>query len=71
LRLIRAIKKVTFLFETHRETVRQLAEENTSLIDHMKQNEKDTIDVVAYLRKIDADKQMEVMKRPPRRIVHL
>jgi hypothetical protein len=26
---------------------------------------------VAYLRKIDADKQMEVMKRPPRRIVHL
>ena len=56
-----------------RETVRQLAEENTSLLDHMKQNEKDTIDVVAYLRKIDADKQMEVIisRQPSSKLIDL
>lgn len=45
-----------------RETAKHLVEENTSLIDTMKQTEKDTIDVVSYLRKLDAEKDTEVIE---------
>ena len=37
-----------------------MVEENNSLVDYMKQNEKDTIEVVAYLRKLDTEKDTEV-----------
>ena len=33
-----------------------------SLIDHMKETEKETIDVVSYLRKLDAEKDAEVIR---------
>ena len=37
-----------------------MAEENTSILDHMRKTEKDTIDVCAYLRKINEDKDNEI-----------
>lgn len=41
--------------------MKHLVEENTSLVDYMNQTEKDTIDVVSYLKKLDAEKDNEVI----------
>ncbi|RNA19192.1 basal body-orientation factor 1-like [Brachionus plicatilis] len=54
------LKMSEFQKENIKETARQLVEENSSLLDYLNQNEKDTIDVVAYLRKVDADKENEI-----------
>ncbi len=40
---------------------KQLAEENTSMIDHMQRAEKDTIDVCAFLRKMNEEKDAEIL----------
>ncbi len=37
-----------------------MVEENSSLVDYMKQTEKDTMDVVNFLRKVDSEKDTEV-----------
>lgn len=47
--------------EHYKDTARQLVEENTSLVDYMKQSEKDSMEVVAYLRKVDTEKDEEVL----------
>jgi hypothetical protein len=56
------LKMAEFQKEHYREITKQLAEENTSMIDYMKQTEKETIDVCAYLRKVNDDKEEEVLK---------
>lgn len=55
------LKMAEFHKEHYKDTARQLVEENTSLVDYMKQSEKDSMEVVAYLRKLDSDKDEEVM----------
>ena len=55
------VKMTEFQKEHYKETARQLVEENSSLLDYMRQNEKDTIDVVSYLRKLDYEKDNEVI----------
>ena len=47
--------------EHYKDTAKQLVEENSSLVDYMKQSEKDSMEVVAYLRKIDSEKDEEVI----------
>ena len=54
------------IIEKKRDTARQLVEENTSLLDYMKQTEKDTMEVVGYLRKIDTEKETEVNEEKER-----
>lgn len=56
------LKMAEFHKEHYKDTARQLVEENTSLLDYMKQTEKDTMEVVGYLRKIDTDKESEISK---------
>lgn len=56
------LKMTEFHKEHYKDTARQLVEENTSLVDYMKETEKDTIDVVTYLRKLDAEKDDEVSR---------
>lgn len=41
--------------------MKQLVEENTTLVDYMNQTEKDTMDVISYLKKLDVDKDDEVI----------
>lgn len=48
--------------EHYKDTARQLVEENTSLVDYMKQTEKDSMEVVAYLRKVDGEKEEEISR---------
>ncbi|CAF1062623.1 unnamed protein product [Didymodactylos carnosus] len=43
----------------YRESSNMLANENETLRDQMRQTEKDTIDVVTYLKKQDIDKDSE------------
>lgn len=54
------LKMAEFHKEHYKDTARQLVEENTSLVDYMKQTEKDSMEVVAYLRKVDGEKEEEV-----------
>lgn len=56
------LKMAEFHKEHYKDTARQLVEENTSLVDYMKQSEKDSMEVVAYLRKIDAEKDEEISR---------
>lgn len=56
------LKMTEFHKEHYKDTARHLVEENMSLIDHMKETEKETIDVVSYLRKLDAEKDAEVAR---------
>lgn len=44
----------------YRGAAKDLMTENEDLRDHMKQIEKDTIDVVSYLKKQDLEKDAEV-----------
>ncbi len=44
----------------NRERVDTLATDNETLRDQMRQTEKDTIDVVSFLKKQDLDKDTEV-----------
>lgn len=53
------LKMAEFHKEHYKDTARQLVEENTSLVDYMKQSEKDSMEVVAYLRKLDSEKDEE------------
>lgn len=55
------LKMAEFHKEHYKDTARQLVEENTSLVDYMKQSEKDSMEVVAYLRKVDTEKDGEVL----------
>lgn len=43
--------------------MKHLTEENTTLVDYMNQTEKDTMDVVSYLKKLDAEKDDQVLNR--------
>ncbi len=54
------LKMAEFHKEHYKDTARQLVEENTSLVDYMKQSEKDSMEVVAYLRKVDGEKEEEI-----------
>lgn len=45
-----------------RGSLKHLVEENKSLVDYMNQTEKDTIDVVAHLKRLDAEKDDQVRK---------
>ena len=51
-------------------TTRQLVEENEALHNQMKQTEKDTIDVVGYLKHQDQEKEneMEVLQQAMKQI---
>ena len=48
------------LFCHNRDIADNLAYENEKIRDQMRQTEKDTIDVVTFLKKQDADKDAEV-----------
>jgi len=56
------LKMAEFHKEHYKDTAKQLVEENTSLVDYMKQSEKDSMEVVAYLRKIDGEKDEEISR---------
>lgn len=51
-------------FKTHRDIAGVLANENENMRDHMRTTEKDTIEVVTFLKKQDVDKDSEVRSRP-------
>lgn len=43
--------------------MKNLVEENTSLVDYMNQTEKDTMDVVSYLKRMDVEKDDQVITK--------
>ena len=47
-------------FDTRRDIAGVLANENENMRDHMRGTEKDTIEVVTFLKKQDVDKDAEV-----------
>jgi len=50
-----------FLYiRSNRDTVGNLTDENGTLRDQMRQTEKDTLDVISFLKKQDLDKDAEV-----------
>lgn len=56
--LLQAMHKI--LSHICRDTAETLSNENDTLRDQMRQTEKDTIDVISYLKKQDVDKDTEV-----------
>lgn len=57
------LKMMEFQKEQFRDSMKHLVEENTTLVDFMNQTEKDTMDVVSYLKRLDAEKDDEVRNR--------
>ena len=47
---------------SNRERVETLATDNETLRDQMRQTEKDTLDVVSFLKKQDVEKDTEVQR---------
>ena len=58
LSLLREMHEI--LSRVRRDTAETLGNENDTLRDQMRQTEKDTIDVISYLKKQDVDKDTEV-----------
>ena len=56
--LLQAMHKI--LCHVCRDTAETLGNENDALRDQMRQTEKDTIDVISYMKKQDVDKDTEV-----------